>query len=253
MAFSDPLLEVNENSLKEYLSMVTSLNLKVRFPGIVMSYDREKNMAVVKIAIKFCNSSKEFSEYPTLEVPVHRYGGGGYHISCDLQEGDSGDIVFYDRDMTKFWDTLVLSETVTTRSHSLEDAEFFPIDRKVKETEAKGLLLTKDDNTILINLTEDTALIQNNTTTIEMKADTINMKTNTTSIESPTVQVQSNSMDIQAPQMAITSQNMAITSPLGSFSGVLTAGELHALNGASGTAAGGTPVTFVQGVCVKIG
>lgn len=231
MSFSDPILEVNENTLKEFLMMSVSLNIKVRFPAIVMSYDRAKNIATVQIAIKFCNSSKEFSEYPLLEVPVHRYGGGGYHISCDLKEGDLGDVVFYDRDMTKFLETLSISETITTRSHALEDSEFIPIDRKVKETEeTKGLLLTKDDNTISINLTDESVLVKNNTSSIEVKADTIALKTNT----------------------------VDITAPTGTFSGSYTSGELHANNGATGTfvdtgtGATGKTLTFQDGICIGI-
>ena len=187
----DPLNCTNEEF---YLLSVLNDNnqkLRVRLPAVVQSYDRDKNTVIVKCGVKIPVNDGEFVELSPFEVKVHRWGGGGYHISFPLKEGDTGDIVFYDRDIQSFLESLQTSEPETTRNHSFEDAEFIPIDRKAEESGTEGLYLCSDDGTRTINITEQDIVITNGESSLTLTADSYNIKATGTSM-SGTVDVTGN-------------------------------------------------------------
>lgn len=187
----DPLNCTNEEF---YLLSVLNDNnqkLRVRLPAVVQSYDRDKNTVIVKCGVKIPVNDGEFVELSPFEVKVHRWGGGGYHISFPLKEGDTGDIVFYDRDIQSFLESLQTSEPETTRNHAFEDAEFIPIDRKAAESGTEGLYLCSDDGTRTINITEQDIVITNGESSLTLTADSYNIKATGTSM-SGTVDVTGN-------------------------------------------------------------
>lgn len=178
----DPLNCTNEEF---YLLSVLNDNnqkLRVRLPAVVQSYDRDKNTVIVKCGVKIPVNDGKFVELSPFEVKVHRWGGGGYHISFPLKEGDTGDIVFYDRDIQTFLESLQTSEPETTRNHAFEDAEFIPIDRAAEETEIDGLYLCSDDGTRTINITEQDIVITNGESSLTLTSDSYNIKATGTSM-----------------------------------------------------------------------
>lgn len=178
----DPLNCTNEEF---YLLSVLNDNnqkLRVRLPAVVQSYDRDKNTVIVKCGVKIPVNDGKFVELSPFEVKVHRWGGGGYHISFPLKEGDTGDIVFYDRDIQTFLESLQTSEPETTRNHAFEDAEFIPIDREATESGTEGLYLCSDDGTRTINITEQDIVITNSESSLTLTADSYNIKATGTSM-----------------------------------------------------------------------
>lgn len=78
-----------------------SMDFDVCLPATVISYDRDRNVAVIKPLIKVTmtdgtqNSRDEFEDIPVLSM-----GGGGFHINFPLKPGDLGWLYATDRDIT---------------------------------------------------------------------------------------------------------------------------------------------------------
>lgn len=224
MDWQDALL-TNRDEFISYLMMTASMGLRCRLPAIVQSYDRGKNKAIIKIGVKIANFDGTFQSFPLFEVNVHRYGGGNFHISTDLKNGDTGDIIFYDKDISGFLNTLQESEPPTLRSHALEDCEFYPINRAAKESRTQGLLITHDNGQIFVNVLNDKILIKNGATSLTVLSDNVTI--------TPDFNVGGNS--VFAGSVTI-GGGMNVSGGNGAnVNGSLTADTLNARNGATGT------------------
>ena len=109
-----------------------SINLENCIPAIVKSYDRTKNVAVVKPAINMISTSGEIIERSEIEIEVLSLCGGGVVLSFPLNEGDTGWIVSCDRDTTLFKQSMSLSIPNTYRRHKYAFGFFIP--DKIKNT-----------------------------------------------------------------------------------------------------------------------
>ena len=219
----DPLLSVSMTDFIEYLKHSTIADTHCRLPAIVKYYDRPKNTIIVLPAIKIANLDGTYMSFPEMSMPVHRYGGGGYHISVDISEGDTGDIIFYDRDISNFLELLKETEPATRRVHALEDCEFYPINRIAPES-GSGVLITTDSGDVFVNVLRDKVVVTNQSTSLTVNSDNVTITT-------PVVNVSDHAIfggDVSV-RGGITSEGNMYSS------GNLSANSITTRNGATGT------------------
>jgi hypothetical protein len=63
---------------------------------------------------------------PIVNIPVISLGGGGFHISFPLKEGDLGWILAADRDISQFIQSMKASPPNTLRTHKFTSGWFIP-------------------------------------------------------------------------------------------------------------------------------
>ena len=90
----------------------------------IEEYDPEKQRATVVI-----NNKQVVGENPDvlvdfpllLDVPVYVAGGGGTHITHPIVKGDTGVVIFNDRDIDKYLETGASQKPNTFRKHDIND------------------------------------------------------------------------------------------------------------------------------------
>lgn len=97
-------------------------------PAKVLSFDREKNRALVQPLINMLTTDGTTVERAKIaSVPVFQYSGGGFVINFPLKPGDIGWLKANDRDLSLFFQAgHKATGPNTLRKHSFEDAVFFP-------------------------------------------------------------------------------------------------------------------------------
>lgn len=95
-------------------------------PAKVVSYDRTANTAIVQPLIKIVTTANSYSRGQIGPIPVFAFGAGNYVINFPIKVGDLGWIQANDRDISAFEQTLAESLPPTYRTHSFNDAVFFP-------------------------------------------------------------------------------------------------------------------------------
>lgn len=144
----DGLLEVWRKSL--------FMALRVALPAVVQRYDRAANRATVTPAITSQSSGGQTLTLPELaDIPVCTPGGGGFGASFPLAPGDTGWLLFCDRDISLFKESGVISPANTNRLHNLADAVFYPdVMNKitVSEQDAGKAVWQKMDGSIKVAL-----------------------------------------------------------------------------------------------------
>lgn len=128
-----PLINVNpgdSESLSAGLIALFKLNgLKTDklVPARIVQFDRAQNQATIQPLIMWVDTNDNTTMRPPVaRVPVISLGGGGFHISFPLKEGDLGWILASDRDISLFLQSLQASPPNTMRQHSFSDAWFIP-------------------------------------------------------------------------------------------------------------------------------
>jgi len=106
---------------------ITLMDMEKVIPGIVQSYDRMTNRAVVKPAVTGVASLGQKISKPSLvNIPVLTLQGGGMFLSFPLAVGDAGWLVACDRDISVFKQNLKESSPNSYRKHRFNDAFFIP-------------------------------------------------------------------------------------------------------------------------------
>jgi hypothetical protein len=96
-------------------------------PARVLSYDRVNNLASIQPLILWVGmDGTKRAPPPIADVPVLSLGGGGFHISFPLIQGDIGWIFAADRDLDLFKASLDSTAPGTGRMHSFADSMFIP-------------------------------------------------------------------------------------------------------------------------------
>lgn len=119
----------NYGNLTEAMSAMlrtAALDSEVCLPCRVVSYDREKNTAIIHPLIKVVLTSESVSRSEIGPVPVFALGSQQFVINFPLKPGDLGWMIANDRDITKFLESLGESEPDTYRVHDFNDAVFYP-------------------------------------------------------------------------------------------------------------------------------
>ncbi len=103
------------------------MSLRVALPAVVKNFDTETNRADLTPAITSASNNGETVILPELsDVPVCTPGGGGFGASFPLVAGDTGWVIFCDRDISLFKNSGEVSPANTNRLHNLADAVFYP-------------------------------------------------------------------------------------------------------------------------------
>lgn len=114
--------------LKSWLRSFIRENMDDMLPAKVVSYDDTTNRAVVKplVMVKTTDGQK-VSRTQIPNIPVYRFGGGGFFIRFPIKAGDFGWLKANDRDISLMFQRGGLEDWPNTdRLHSFSDAMFFP-------------------------------------------------------------------------------------------------------------------------------
>lgn len=117
------LAAVLRNALAEWMRD----EVEDMLPAQVISYDRTSNRAIVRPLVMMGVGTQKIQRQNFVNIPVYRFGGGGFFISTPLRPGDLGWIKANDRDIS-----LVMQRQGgedwpnTERTHDFNDAMFFP-------------------------------------------------------------------------------------------------------------------------------
>ena len=97
-------------------------------PARVISYDEETNRAVIKpIVMLGTTSGQKISRANIANIPVFRFGGGGFFMRFPIKPGDLGWLKANDRDISLIMQAQGGEDWPNTlRLHSFSDAMFFP-------------------------------------------------------------------------------------------------------------------------------
>lgn len=129
-----PLLDAQTGSRQEGLPGLMAAALS-RFaidddnliPARVVAFDRVKNLVTVQPQIMWIGMDDSAqSRHRIANIPCLSIGGGGFHISFPLKQGDLGWIFAGDRDISLFKQTLNESKPNTHRIHKFQDGLFIP-------------------------------------------------------------------------------------------------------------------------------
>ena len=105
-----------------------AFNLRVCVPGIVESFDREKQTAVINVALRehivdLQTGDKSWIEIPPLlDVPIVFPRAGGYGVYCAVNKGDECLVMFADMCIDGWWQNGEIQNQIEKRRHDLSDA-----------------------------------------------------------------------------------------------------------------------------------
>lgn len=123
----NPANSTTQAGKDDFLLKTLKMGLFCAAPAIVESFDRTNARATIKPAFMAKDSSGESIEQDFLyNVPVRFCGGGGFAASLPLVKGDTGWLIFCDRDLSIFKQSRQVSPVNTNRMHAQEDAFFLP-------------------------------------------------------------------------------------------------------------------------------
>ena len=97
--------------------------LNTSLPGVVQSYDAHARRAKVLPAIRhLLTDGSTMSRAPLIDVPVLHPQGGGYIIHMPIVKGDAVMLIFSQRGLTAFKETLIESDPDRDAVMALKDA-----------------------------------------------------------------------------------------------------------------------------------
>lgn len=97
-------------------------------PATVVNYDDATNRAKLKpLVMMGTTDGTKISRAEVANIPVYRFGGGGFFMRFPIKPGDFGWIKANDRDISLIFQRGGLEDWPnTTRLHQFSDAMFFP-------------------------------------------------------------------------------------------------------------------------------
>lgn len=132
-------------------------------PARVVALDRKNNRVTLQPMIKVVGTDgTEMDRAQVVSVPVYRPGGGGFHISFPIKEGDIGYLKAMDRDVSLWRQGYEDRPPNTQRMKSFEDGLFFPDQAKPwapEEMDLNGAVISSTDGSVRIVLDNGEARI----------------------------------------------------------------------------------------------
>jgi len=123
------MVDILRNAVKSYL-----LDLHTALPGIVVSYDREKQLAIVEPSLKRTLNTGEIQNLPKIyNVPVQFPHAGDTFIHFDLKEGDNVLLIFSERSIDKWSARGGKVAPSERRMHSINDCFAIPSVKSVPD------------------------------------------------------------------------------------------------------------------------
>jgi len=169
MASKNPALATLADNIKQGVDNRIK-DLHSSMPGIVQSFDAEKQTASVQPAIRRVFITREGtdeilspSDLPVLiNVPVQFPRGGGFSLTFPVKKGDECLIVFAERAIDNWHKFGGVRDPNARRFHSLSDATAFvglsSLPNKVPNYDATNTQLKKDDGTAVISVNNDSSI-----------------------------------------------------------------------------------------------
>jgi hypothetical protein len=202
-------LDPSNENLERKLEKL-SYRIRVAMPGIIQSFDADKQTVTVKIAIRehlsFNGKAYEDREIPVLgDVPIYMPRAGNFVLTMPVTIGDECLVIFGDTCIDSWWETGALGNQMDNRRHDLSDG--FAIIGPWSQPKVIGNYSI--DSTRLRNL--------NNDTYVEVKDDEINIVAKTKVIvTSPEVDVIATTVSVIATgTVQVTGGTITLTSPAG--------------------------------------
>lgn len=137
--------EVNSLSgLLDFTQKKILMNIEKVAPAQIISYDREKNRAVVQILnYSITSSGENIQRKPLYDIPVFCFGGGDFVLSFPIKENDIGFVIASDGDISVFKKLLKIFAPATYQKHKYKDGVFYPLI-------LNGFTLSNDDKDAVI-------------------------------------------------------------------------------------------------------
>lgn len=125
-------------------------------PAQIISYDRNRNRAVVQILnMGITSTGEKLPKKPLDNIPALMLSGGGFTFSFPIKTGDTGWLIAADRDISIFKQALKMFAPATYQIHQYKDSFFVP-DKvngfDVSTDEENAVILTSDDGTTKISI-----------------------------------------------------------------------------------------------------
>ena len=113
--------------LTEFLSGYIRDKLENQLPAVVVSYDSASNRATLRPLLMIKSGDQKIARATIANIPVHRYGAGGFFIAQPVKAGDFGWIKSNDADISLIFQRNGGEDQANTeRTHSFSDGVFFP-------------------------------------------------------------------------------------------------------------------------------
>ena len=146
--FAGVMADVLQNFLRGVDDMI---------PAKVVSYDDATNRAVIKPLVMLgTTDGQKISRAQLSNIPVFRFGGGGFFIRFPVKPGDFGWLKATDRDMSLIMQRGGLEDWPNTlRQHSFSDGMFFPDTLKswvIDGANADALVIQSLDGSVCVSL-----------------------------------------------------------------------------------------------------
>lgn len=137
----------NLGVLIELLKKNIFFNLNVCLPATVTKYNSSNNTVSLQPSIQVVLTDNTFLDMPQIfDIPVLELGGNSLSIKIPLKAGDTGIVVFCDRDITLFKQEKKNTQPNTLRKHDLADGIFIPM-RFGNSGSSNILIQSADGNT----------------------------------------------------------------------------------------------------------
>ena len=146
--FAGVMTDVLQNFLRGVDDMI---------PAKVVSYDDATNRAVIKPLVMLgTTDGQKISRAQLSNIPIFRFGGGGFFIRFPIKPGDFGWLKATDRDMSLIMQRGGLEDWPNTlRQHSFSDGMFFPDTLKswaIDGANADALVIQSLDGSVCVSL-----------------------------------------------------------------------------------------------------
>ncbi|MEQ5125807.1 Gp138 family membrane-puncturing spike protein [Providencia alcalifaciens] len=140
------------------------MNIDDMLPAIVVSYDDNSNRAVIKpLVMMVSTEGQKIGRAAVPNIPVFRFGGGGFFIRMPIKPGDFGWLKANDRDVSLIFQRGGLEdEPNTARLHTFSDAMFYPDTLKgwlIDGKNADALVIQSIDGSVCLSLHEGKAVL----------------------------------------------------------------------------------------------
>ena len=117
----------NLSELIKRTMIQTMRQLRVSMPCEVVSYNSKRQMVDVRIVQPEIDLAGNIIPMPVItNVPVNFKRCGNSHITHPINKGDTGFVVFADRDISSWVETNNRSVVDSARAHSMQDCYFDP-------------------------------------------------------------------------------------------------------------------------------
>lgn len=140
------------------------MNIDDMLPATVVSYDDKTNRAVIKpLVMMVSTEGQKIGRAAVQNIPVFRFGGGGFFIRMPIKAGDFGWLKANDRDISLVFQRGGLEdEPNTARLHTFSDAMFIPDTLKewvIEGKNADALVIQSMDGSVCLALHQGKAVL----------------------------------------------------------------------------------------------